>query len=101
MLITILMFFIVNQDQANLVALINEEIIALEDDDDEAEGEEVCALTGKRKKRCTSAVWQHFTKKIETVEVDGRHMSSCGVTATSQSANKGTELSLPMAQMHF
>ena len=34
----------------------SEEIISLEDDDPEAV-EEVCALTGKRKKRCTSHVW--------------------------------------------
>ncbi|CAA0824805.1 Zinc finger BED domain-containing protein DAYSLEEPER [Striga hermonthica] len=52
--------------------LSNEEIIALDDEDAEAEGEEVGGTTGKRKKRCTSAVWQYFTKKTVVVEVDGK-----------------------------
>lgn len=46
------------------------EILALDDDDPEAE--EVAGLTGKRKKRCTSAVWQYFTKRVVEVEVDGK-----------------------------
>jgi hypothetical protein len=50
--------------------LSTEEIIALEDDDPEVE--EVAGTTGKRKKRCTSVVWQYFTKKVEVVEVEGK-----------------------------
>ncbi|CAA0834747.1 Unknown protein [Striga hermonthica] len=52
--------------------LRNEEIIALDDEDAEAEGEEVGGTTGKRKKRFTSVVWQYFTKKTVVVEVDGK-----------------------------
>ncbi|KAF0893043.1 hypothetical protein E2562_021306 [Oryza meyeriana var. granulata] len=41
------------------------EILALDDDDPEEE--EVAGSTGKRKKRCTSVVWQYFTKKTVVV----------------------------------
>ncbi|KAF0903963.1 hypothetical protein E2562_030095 [Oryza meyeriana var. granulata] len=50
--------------------LSTEEILALDDDDPEKE--EVAGSTGKRKKRCTSVVWQYFTKKTVVVEVDGK-----------------------------
>ncbi|KAF0911810.1 hypothetical protein E2562_012299 [Oryza meyeriana var. granulata] len=50
--------------------LSTEEILALDDDDPEKE--EVAGSTGKRKKRCTSVVWQYFTKKTMVVEVDGK-----------------------------
>ncbi|KAF0934275.1 hypothetical protein E2562_024465 [Oryza meyeriana var. granulata] len=46
------------------------EILALDDDDPEEE--EVAGSTGKRKKRCTSVVWQYFTKKTVVVKVDGK-----------------------------
>lgn len=40
-------------------------------DGDEGKGDAVVG-TVKRVKRCTSHVWEHFTKKIEIVEIDGK-----------------------------
>jgi len=44
----------------------------LEEDEEDDEDQEQAQLTGKRRKRCTSAVWKYFTKKVEVVEVNGQ-----------------------------
>ena len=47
--------------------------INIEDDDQEDdEDEEQAHLSGKRFKKCTSIVWNYFTKKLEILEVDGK-----------------------------
>ena len=47
------------------------EVVVVDDQEDEEDKDQV-HLTGKRKKKCTSDVWNYFTKKIEIVEVDGK-----------------------------
>ncbi|KAG2649578.1 hypothetical protein PVAP13_1NG120338 [Panicum virgatum] len=49
------------------------EVVVVDDQDQEdEEDKDQVHLTGNRKKKCTSDVWNYFTKKIEIVEVDGK-----------------------------
>ena len=42
------------------------------DDDDDGVADEVTPGKGKRPKKCTSEVWNYFTKKKMVVEVNGK-----------------------------
>ncbi|CAD6220908.1 unnamed protein product [Miscanthus lutarioriparius] len=44
------------------------------DDPEDGEDEEEAHLSGKRYKKCTSWVWNYFTKKKEYVEVEGKQI---------------------------
>jgi len=41
-------------------------------DDDDGEADELTPSKGKRQKKCTSDVWNYFTKKTVVVEVNGK-----------------------------
>jgi hypothetical protein len=51
-------------DSGNIVL----NVIDIDDDNDQSE----IGGAGKRRKRCTSFVWDYFTKKVKIVEVDGK-----------------------------
>jgi hypothetical protein len=53
-------------------ALGTQDILAIDDDEEEDVEEEEANGSGKRKKRCTSAVWKFFTERTLVVEVDGK-----------------------------
>ncbi|RCV42968.1 hypothetical protein SETIT_9G258200v2 [Setaria italica] len=53
------------QTDETTAIIANPEVVQIHvegDDEDQEEGDDVVHLTGKRKRRCTSAVWEHFTK---------------------------------------
>ena len=57
-------------DEHNVASATRAPKVVVVDDQEDEEDKEQVHLTGKRKKKCTSDVWNYFTKKFEVVEVN-------------------------------